>query len=88
LKREKERRERGQKIDETVEERQRMQRKRDAEKIKREKAVSERALGLVFGARGSGGFGAQAEEAIHSSFFLFDIYISFDSFEFSEVLCK
>lgn len=40
IRKEKERRERGQKIDETLEERQRLQRKRDAEKQKREKDVS------------------------------------------------
>jgi len=37
VKREKERRERGQKIDETLEERQRLQRKREADRLKKEK---------------------------------------------------
>jgi predicted Holliday junction resolvase-like endonuclease len=39
IRKEKERRERGQKIDETLEERQRLQRKRDNEKLKKEKEV-------------------------------------------------
>jgi UBX domain-containing protein 1/4 len=39
IKREKDRRERGQKMDETIEERQRLMRKREAERLKREKDV-------------------------------------------------